>query len=54
MLFPTECHPNLLVSHERVKAKDWKTWTIHNSVHEFRIDSSQKLAEFLLEYASTE
>ena len=52
-LFPTERHPNLLVSHERAKAKGWKTHTIDNSGHELMIDRPQKLAEFLLEYALT-
>jgi hypothetical protein len=53
-VFPTECHPNLLVSHERAKAKGWKIRTIDNSAHEFMIDHPQKLAEFLLGYAQTE
>ena len=53
-MFPTECHPNLLVSHERAKAKGWKIRTIDNSGHEFMIDHPQKLAKFLLEYAPTE
>jgi pimeloyl-ACP methyl ester carboxylesterase len=53
-MFPTECHPNLLVSHERAKAKGWKIRTIDNSGHEFMIDHPQKLAEFLLGYAPTE
>lgn len=53
-LFPTECHPNLLVSHERAKAKGWKIRTIDNSGHEVMIDHPQELAEFLLEYAPTE
>jgi hypothetical protein len=53
-MFPTECHPNLLVSHERAKAKGWKIHTIANSGHELMIDQSHELAEFLLEYASTE
>ena len=53
-VFPTECHPNLLVSHERAKAKGWKICTIDNSAHEFMIDRPQKLAEFLLGYAQTE
>jgi pimeloyl-ACP methyl ester carboxylesterase len=53
-IFPTECHPNLLVSHERAKAKGWKIRTIDNSAHEIMIDHPQKLAEFLLEYAPTE
>jgi pimeloyl-ACP methyl ester carboxylesterase len=52
-LFPTERHPNLHVSHERAKAKGWKTHTIDNSGHELMIDRPQKLAEFLLEYALT-
>jgi pimeloyl-ACP methyl ester carboxylesterase len=53
-VFPTECHPNLLVSHERAKAKGWKVRTINNSGHELMIDQPQELAEFLLEYAPTE
>ena len=53
-MFPTECHPNLLVSHERAKAKDWKIRTIDNSGHELMIDNPQQLAEILLEYAPTE
>jgi hypothetical protein len=53
-MFPTECHPGLLVSHERAKAKRWKIRTIDNSGHEFMIDHPQELAEFLLEYAPTE
>ena len=52
-MFPTECHSNLLVSHERAKAKGWKIRTIGNSSHEFMIDHPQELAEFLLEYAPT-
>jgi pimeloyl-ACP methyl ester carboxylesterase len=50
-MFPTECHPNLLLSHERAKAKGWKIHTIDNSGHELMIDQPQELAEFLLEYA---
>jgi hypothetical protein len=46
--------PNLLVSHERAKAKGWKIRTTDNSAHEFMIDHPQELAEFLLEYAPTE
>jgi pimeloyl-ACP methyl ester carboxylesterase len=53
-MFPTECHPNLLVSHERAKAKGWKIRTIDNSGHELMIDNPQELAESLLEYAPTE
>jgi pimeloyl-ACP methyl ester carboxylesterase len=53
-VFPTECHPNLLVSHERAKAKGWKIRTIDNSAHELMIDQPQELANFLLEYAPTE
>jgi hypothetical protein len=53
-VFPTECDPNLLVSHEWAKAKGWKIRTIDNSAHEFMIDHPQKLAEFLLEYAPTD
>ena len=53
-VFPTECHPNLQVSHERVRAKGWKTRTIDNSGHEFMIDHPRELAEFLVEYAPTE
>jgi pimeloyl-ACP methyl ester carboxylesterase len=52
-MFPTERHPNLLVSHERAKAKGWKICTIRNSAHDFMIDYPQKLAEFLLGYAPT-
>ena len=48
-MFPTECHPNLLVSHGRAKAKGWKIRTIDNSGHEVMIDRPQELAEFLLE-----
>jgi pimeloyl-ACP methyl ester carboxylesterase len=51
-LFPTERHPNLLVSHERVKAKGWKIRTADNSGHEVMIDQPRELAEFLLEYAT--
>jgi hypothetical protein len=53
-MLPTECHPNLLVSHERAKAKGWKIRTIDNSAHEFMIDHPQKLAEFLVGYAPSE
>jgi pimeloyl-ACP methyl ester carboxylesterase len=53
-VFPTECHPNLLVSHERAKAKGWKIRTINKSGHELMIDRPLELAEFLLEYAPTE
>jgi pimeloyl-ACP methyl ester carboxylesterase len=53
-IFPTECHPNLLVSHERAKAKGWRIETIDDSAHEIMIDHPQKLAEFLLRYAPTE
>jgi pimeloyl-ACP methyl ester carboxylesterase len=52
-VFPTEHHPNLLISHERAKAKGWKIRTIANSGHELMIDHPQELAEFLLEYAAT-
>jgi len=50
---PTECHSNLLVSHERARAEGWKIRTIDNSGHEVMIDHPQKLAELLLEYAPT-
>jgi hypothetical protein len=53
-LFPTERHPNLLVSHERVKAKGWKIRTVDNSGHEIMIDHPRELAELLLEYAPTQ
>jgi pimeloyl-ACP methyl ester carboxylesterase len=53
-VFPAECHPNLLVSHERAKAKGWKIRTIGNSGHEIMVDHPQELAEFLLEYAPGE
>jgi pimeloyl-ACP methyl ester carboxylesterase len=53
-VFPTECHSNLLVSHERVKAKGWKMRTIDNSAHEMMITHPRELAEFLLEYAPPE
>jgi pimeloyl-ACP methyl ester carboxylesterase len=53
-VFPTECHPNLLVSHERAKAKGWKSRTIDNSGHELMIDRPQELAHFLLGYAPIE
>jgi pimeloyl-ACP methyl ester carboxylesterase len=52
-VFPTERHPNLLLSHERAQAKGWKIRTIDNSGHEIMIDRPQELAEFLLEYAPT-
>ena len=52
-VFPTECQPNLLVSHERAKAKGWKIRTIGDSGHELMIDHPQELAEFLLEYVRT-
>jgi pimeloyl-ACP methyl ester carboxylesterase len=48
---PTERHPNLLVSHERAKARGWKIRTLDNSGHDLMIDRPQELAEFLLEYA---
>jgi hypothetical protein len=51
---PTECHPNLLVSHQRAKAKGWQMRTIDDSAHELMIDHPQELAEFLLEYPATE
>jgi hypothetical protein len=53
-VFPTERHPNLLVSHDRAKAKGWKIHNIGSSGHELMIDHPQELAEFLLEYAPTE
>jgi pimeloyl-ACP methyl ester carboxylesterase len=53
-MFPTECHANLQVSHERAKAKGWKIRTMDHSGHELMIDHPQELAEFLLEYARTE
>ena len=53
-VFPSECHPNLLVSYERARAKGWKTCTIGSSGHEIMIDHPQELAEFLLRYAPTE
>ena len=53
-MFPTECDPNLLVSHERAKAKGWKIRTVDNPGHELMIDHPQELAEFLLEYAPIE
>jgi hypothetical protein len=53
-VFPTDCHPNLLVSHERAKAKGWKIRTIDNSAHELMITHAEELAEVLLEYAPTE
>ena len=52
-MLPTECHSNLLVSHERARATGWKIRTIDNSGHEFMIDQSEGLAEFLLDYALT-
>jgi pimeloyl-ACP methyl ester carboxylesterase len=53
-MFPTECHPNLLVSHERAEAKGWRILNVDNSGHELMIDQPQKLAAFLLEDARTE
>jgi pimeloyl-ACP methyl ester carboxylesterase len=53
-MFPTECHPYLLVSHERARAKGWKIPTLNNSGHELMIDNPRELAEFLLQYAPTE
>ena len=53
-MMPTECHPNLLVSHERVRARSWKVRTIDNSGHEVMIDQPHRLADFLLEYASSD
>jgi hypothetical protein len=53
-IFPKERHPNLLVSHERARAKGWKIRTIDNSGHELMIDNPRELAEFLLEDAPTE
>ena len=53
-VFPTECHPNLLISHERAKAKGWKMRTIDNSAHELMITHPRELAECLLEYAPPE
>jgi hypothetical protein len=53
-MFPTECHPNLLVSHQRAKANGWKIRTMDNSAHEFMIDYPQELGAFLLAYAVTE
>jgi pimeloyl-ACP methyl ester carboxylesterase len=53
-MFPTERQPNLLISHERAKAKGWKIRTIDDSGHELMIDHPQELAESLLEYAPTE
>jgi pimeloyl-ACP methyl ester carboxylesterase len=52
-LFPTDRHPNLHVSHERAKARGWKSHTIDKSGHELMIDRPLALAEFLLEYALT-
>jgi hypothetical protein len=43
-----------LGSHERAKAKGWKTRSIENSGHEVMIDQPHMLAELLLEYASSE
>ena len=43
------CDSNLLVSHERAKAKGQKIRTIDNSGDEFMIDHPQKLAKILLE-----
>jgi hypothetical protein len=53
-VFPAECLPNLLISHERAKARGWKIRTLGSSGHEIMIDHPQELAEFLLEYAPTE
>jgi pimeloyl-ACP methyl ester carboxylesterase len=53
-IFPTECNPNLLLSHERAKAKGWKIRTIDDSGHELMIDQPQKLASCLLENGSTQ
>jgi hypothetical protein len=53
-LFPTERHPNLLISHERAKAKGWKIRTVGNSGHELMIDQPQEVAEFLLECVPTQ
>jgi pimeloyl-ACP methyl ester carboxylesterase len=53
-MFPTECHPNLRVSHERAKAKSWKIRTIDSPAHDFMIDHPHELVEFLLGYAPTE
>jgi pimeloyl-ACP methyl ester carboxylesterase len=53
-VFPTECHPNLLISHARAKANGWRMRVIDDSAHELMIDHPQELAEFLLEYAATE
>ena len=53
-LFPTECHPNLLVSHERAKAKGWKVRTIGSSGHEIMIDHPEDLVKFLLGCAPAE
>jgi hypothetical protein len=49
-VFSTECQPNLLISYERAKSKDWKIRTIGSSGHEIMIDHPQELAEFLLEF----
>ena len=53
-MFRTKCHSNLLVSHERARAKDWRIRTMNNSGHELMIDHPQELAEFLLGYAPIE
>jgi pimeloyl-ACP methyl ester carboxylesterase len=53
-MFPSECHPNLQVSHVRAKAKGWRILTIDNSGHELMIDQPQKLATLLLEDAPSE
>jgi pimeloyl-ACP methyl ester carboxylesterase len=53
-IFPTECHPNLLASHRRAKAKGWNSHTLDNSGHELMIDAPQRLAEVLLKYSRTE
>jgi pimeloyl-ACP methyl ester carboxylesterase len=53
-MFPSECHPNLQVSHVRAKAKGWRILTIDNSGQELMIDQPQKLATLLLEDAPTE
>jgi hypothetical protein len=47
-VFPTECHPNLKVSHERAKARGWKIRTVQDSAHELMIDHPEELAGFLL------
>jgi pimeloyl-ACP methyl ester carboxylesterase len=45
-VFPAERHPNLLVSHERAKAKGWKTRTLDNSGHDFMIDHPRSWPNF--------